>query len=183
MISLPSSFTSYSHDGKASIHFAFLRSDISRTYFPYYAEDPALWTGTFFIISLFASLFVTSTRPHPPCEYRLFQAQHRLSLINSLTRPHPKLTRCPSNPVYAGKFDLVAYGDTTGTTHTGSIYHDRVQADNRRNLQFFVTNFITQIIGPIATQTSYLRPCFSTTSSMTPVTIPLSPKLPSSVVM
>ena len=39
--------------------------------------------------------------------------------------------------VYAGKFDLVAYGDTTGTAHTGSIYHDRVQADNRRNLQFF----------------------------------------------
>ena len=73
----------------------------------------------------------------------LFQAQHRsayLSLINSLTFHRlVKINKMSIKlrSVYAGKFDLVAYSDTTGTTHTGSIYHDRVQTDNRRNLQFF----------------------------------------------
>ena len=39
--------------------------------------------------------------------------------------------------VNAGKFYFAANHQTTGTAHTSSIYHDRVHADNGRNIQFF----------------------------------------------
>ena len=70
--------------------------------------------------------------------------------------------------VYAGKFYFAANHQTTGTAHTGSVYHDRVHADNGRNIQLLwsvrQTNFI-MIIGPIATHRSYSLPWFCTRSA------------------
>ena len=39
--------------------------------------------------------------------------------------------------VYTGKLHLAVHKQTTGTAHAGTVYHDRVHADNCRNSQFF----------------------------------------------
>ena len=79
--------------------------------------------------------------------------------------------------IYACKFDFIANLKTAGTAHTRSVYHDRVHADDCRKSQVFSssrhTNFI-MIIGPMATQTSYFLPSF-TSSSIIVVTIPACP--------
>ena len=38
--------------------------------------------------------------------------------------------------VYAGKFHFISYHNTTGSAHAGTVHHDRVHADNSRNVQF-----------------------------------------------
>ena len=39
--------------------------------------------------------------------------------------------------IHAGEFHFIAYQETTGTTHTGTVYHDRVHANNSRDCKLF----------------------------------------------